>query len=189
MRQAFPAFRTELILVPVVLGGTGMLIAALALWRRRKGFTHHDALTTSVFDGLTALVLAGPLALTLVPSGGLAGRSVDWIPLRSAWDQLTNPADAWAAVIQLAGNLFLLLPFGALAPIQWPVLDSVWRTLGATVLFGIMIEGLQFGMGRGREASMSDIALYVAGGLGGYVLSRAIRPRFAVDEGGTGTAS
>src|SRR5436309_9640721 len=124
MSQACPTFRRELVLVPVALGGTGMLVAAVALWRRRKGFTHHDALATSVFDGLTALVLAGPLALTLVPSGGLAGRSVDWIPLRSAWDQLTNPVDAWAAAIQLAGNLFLLLPFAVLVPMRWPALDS-----------------------------------------------------------------
>jgi glycopeptide antibiotics resistance protein len=175
MIQLLRPFRKTLVLLPLVFAGIAVLIAVLVLWRRRHGLTERDALATSVLDGLTVLAMAGPLALTLVPSGGLTGRSLDWIPLRSAWDQLTSPVDARAAAVQLAGNLFLLLPFGFLVPMRWPVLDGVWRILCATVLFGVLIEGLQFAMGLGRQASMSDVTLYVVGGLVGYGMSRASR--------------
>jgi len=160
------------------------LFAVLALWRRRRGRTGRVALATSVLDGLTLLAIAGPLALTLVPSGrGPGGRTLDWIPLLSVWDQLTNPTDAHAAAIQLAGNLFVLMPFAMLLPIRWPVLDRAWRIVGATVLFGLLIEGLQFGVGLGRQASLSDVTLYAVGGLAGYAISSVARSRFALSEG------
>jgi glycopeptide antibiotics resistance protein len=67
------------------------------------------------------------------------------------------------------------MPFGMLLPIRWRALDRAWRMLGATLFFGLLIEALQFTMGLGRQASMSDVSLYVVGALAGYGLSRAAR--------------
>ncbi len=188
MTQALRAFRKALILGPLVLVAIAILVALLALWRRRRGASPRDAWATGLLDGLTVLAIAGPLAITLVPSAGPGGRSLDLIPLRSAWRELTNSVDAEAAVVQLGGNVLLFVPFGFLAPIRWPALVRLRRIVLATLAFGVLIEGLQFAAGFGRVASVSDVLLYAIGGLLGYSLFRAIRgvrkPSTEVSHGG-----
>jgi glycopeptide antibiotics resistance protein len=177
MTQVLRAFRKALILGPVVLLATAIVVAALALWRSRRGAPSRDAWVTSLFDGLTILAIAGPLAITLVPSGGSGGRSLDLIPLRAAWRRLTNSVDAEAAAVQLGGNVLLFVPFGFVAPIRWPALADLRRILLATLAFGVLLEGLQFAAGFGRVATASDVLLYAIGGLVGYAAFRAIRGR------------
>jgi len=174
MTQVLRAFRKAVIVGPIVLLATAIVVAGLAIWRSRRR-PSGDAWATSVRDGLTILAIAGPLAIMLVPSGRLGGRSLDLIPLRSAWRQVTNSVDAEAAAVQIGGNVLLFVPFGLLAPMRWPALANFRRILLATLAFGALLEGLQFAAGFGRVASVSDVLLYAVGGLLGYALFRAIR--------------
>lgn len=132
------------------------------------------------------------ISMTLLPVEiGPAGSGVGLDPY---WRNSINPVPfktielylasdlgriAWA---NLLGNLFLLVPLGALGPVAWRKLDGWKRILAAGLAISLAIEGLQFAkwfvdvLGQTRSVDIDDIILNVAGALLGYALYRLVRP-------------
>jgi len=123
------------------------------------------------------------LPVILGPAGEAPGlgpywhRSVNLIPGATITLYLESDLGrvAWA---NLLGNLFLLLPFGALGPWAWRRLDSWKRVLGGGLSISIGIELLQFARrffdttGFERSVDIDDVLLNTLGALLGYALYR-----------------
>lgn len=127
------------------------------------------------------------LPIELGPPGSGVGldpywrASVNLVPLKTV--QLYLQSDlgriAWANIL---GNLFLLVPLGALGPVAWRKLDHFGRILGAGAGVSLAIEALQFAkrfvdvLGMTRSVDIDDVILNVAGAVLGYALYRLVRP-------------
>ncbi|CAM01666.1 VanZ like protein [Saccharopolyspora erythraea NRRL 2338] len=84
------------------------------------------------------------------------------------------PGDV-APWVQLVGNLLLLFPLGALAPMRLPVLDSAGRLCAAAFVTACGIELTQLLLVSGRVVSTDDIVLNALGATAGGVLTKRWR--------------
>jgi hypothetical protein len=117
-----------------------------------------------------ATLLAGALTvvsmLTLTPEGtgwawGSPSTELRWY--------LTG-LDSSATVLQLTGNLGLLVVPTALAVLLWPSLGHPARLMGAAVTMGAGIELLQWSLSLGRVVSPLDAVLNAAGAVAAGLL-------------------
>ena len=113
--------------------------------------------------GLDAALLLAALAvawLTLTPAGGSGwGWGAPLTELR--W--YATGLDSEATVLQLAGNLLLLVPLAVLAVLRWPRLGTPPRLAALAVATGTGIELLQWALPLGRVVSPVDAALNATG--------------------------
>lgn len=119
---------------------------------------------------LLAAALAVVAALTLTPEGtgwawGSPATEVRWY--------LTG-LDSPATVLQLVGNLGLLVVPGTLAVLLWPSLGHPARLLGTAVAAGAGIEALQWALSLGRVVSPLDAALNAAGAVAAGLLVASV---------------
>ncbi len=89
-----------------------------------------------------------------------------------------------AALLQLAGNLFLLLPLGYLAPIMWPRIRNPRQALTLLLVVSLSIEATQRVMSlllgsSYKSLDVDDVILNLAGGCLGYALYVLIAARLA----------
>jgi hypothetical protein len=117
---------------------------------------------SSVRSGLQALLA---LAVAVVAALTLTPRGTGW-----AWGSPANELqwyatglDSTATLLQLVGNLTLLVVPAALAVLLWPSLASPARLAGAALAAGISIEMLQGCLSLGRVVSPLDAVLNAAG--------------------------
>jgi glycopeptide antibiotics resistance protein len=113
---------------------------------------------------LSVSVAGALLTMTTWPASGAqrAGRSVQWVPLRTVLAELDNP-DVSLAVINLAGNVAVFVPLGlclrmALRRASRPALTAL--LLGAAV--SVLAELLQLASGT-RTTDVDDVLLNVLG--------------------------
>ncbi|MGY1753440.1 VanZ family protein [Blastococcus sp. SYSU D01042] len=120
-----------------------------------------------------ALVCAGAVvvALTLTPQGtGWA-----WAPPVSEARWYATGLDSAPTLLQLLGNLGLLVVPAALAVLLWPSLRSPIRLAGAALAAGGSIELLQWALSVGRVISPLDAALNATGAVVAGLLVAATR--------------
>jgi glycopeptide antibiotics resistance protein len=126
-----------------------------------------------------ALAAAGVVvaALTLVP----AGRGWSWgSPLTELRWYLTG-LDSEATMVQLVGNLSLLVVPAALAVLLWPALRRPSLLAIAALATSAAIEVLQWTLPLGRVVSPLDAALNATGAVAaGLLVASAVRPRSSV---------
>ena len=115
---------------------------------------------------LLAGALAGVGALTLTPEG------TGW-----AWGSPTTELrwyatglNSTATMLQLAGNLGLLVVPAALAVLLWPALGRPARLVPAALAAGLSIELLQAALSLGRVVSPLDAALNATGAIAAGLL-------------------
>ena len=115
---------------------------------------------------LLAGALAVVAALTLTPEG------TGW-----AWGSPTDElrwyatgVDSAATMLQLVGNLGLLVVPAALAVLLWPALARPARLVPAALLAGVSIELLQAALSLGRVVSPLDAVLNAAGAVAAGLL-------------------
>jgi hypothetical protein len=129
--------------------------------------------TTSVRPALHVL-LAGALvvvaALTLTPEGtgwawGSPATEVRWY---------ATGLDSAATVLQLAGNLGLLVVPAALAVLLWPSLGRPARLVSAALAAGVGVELLQGALSLGRVVSPMDAVLNAAGAVAAGLLVASV---------------
>ena len=135
-----------------------------------------DVMTTTraVLTVLLAASLGVVAVLTLTPQGtgwawGSPGTEVRWY---------LPGLDSTPTMLQLAGNLLLLVvPFG-LAAARWPALGRVRLLAGLSLTAGSTIELLQWALPLGRVVSPLDAVLNAIGALAaGLVVSHGRRMR------------
>jgi glycopeptide antibiotics resistance protein len=90
---------------------------------------------------------------------------------------------------QLLGNAVMFVPFGLLAPLRWPRLDSPVGILSASLGFSIAIETLQFILPTGRQPSITDVIMNATGAAVGYASMVAIRGALRRRAGNRNTAT
>ena len=129
--------------------------------------------TTSARPALYVL-LAGTLAvvaaLTLTPEGNGWAWGSPVTELRWYATGLDSPA----TVLQLVGNLGLLVVPAALAVLLWPSLARPARLGGAALAAGAGIELLQAALSLGRVMSPLDAALNAAGAVAAGLLVASV---------------
>jgi hypothetical protein len=122
----------------------------------RHGRDPARSLLTPALVASVALVAA----LTLLPAGG--GGWAWGAPLTEARWYVTG-LDSRATLVQLLGNLLLLVPLAASAVLRWPLLRRPPALVAVAVAAGSAVEVLQWALPLGRVVSPLDAALNAAG--------------------------
>jgi hypothetical protein len=128
--------------------------------------------------GLQAALLASlavVVALTLLPTGSGWAWGAPLTELR--W--YASGLDSGATLLQLTGNLALLVVPAALAVLAWPGLGRPIPLALAAVSTGAAIELLQLMLPLGRVVSPVDAALNALGALAAGLVVTAVRGRAA----------
>jgi hypothetical protein len=118
-------------------------------------------------SGLDAALLLAALAvawLTLTPAGGSGWA---WGAPLTELRWYATGLDSEATVLQLVGNLVLLIPLAVLAVLRRPRLGTPPRLAALAVAAGAGIELLQWALPLGRVVSPVDAALNATGALAG----------------------
>jgi glycopeptide antibiotics resistance protein len=109
--------------------------------------------------------------LTLTPAGGSGWA---WGAPLTELRWYATGLDSEATVLQLVGNLVLLIPLAVLAVLRRPRLGTPPRLAALAVAAGAGIELLQWALPLGRVVSPVDAALNATGALaGGLVVALA----------------
>ena len=83
-------------------------------------------------------------------------------------------ANAYAAFINLAGNVVMFVPFGAFLPAMWPKLQKAWKAIAVGFLCIIGVELLQLFTLLGK-CDVDDVLLNMTGIIAGYGFWRLIQ--------------
>ncbi|RBY74707.1 VanZ family protein [Blastococcus sp. TF02-09] len=129
--------------------------------------------TTPARPGGYALLIAslvGVAAATLTPEG--SGWAWGSPATETRW-YLTG-LDSSATLLQLLGNLGLLVVPAALAVLLWPSLRRPTALLAGALAAGTAIELLQWALPLGRVVSPLDAALNAAGAVAAGLLTRSL---------------
>lgn len=155
-------------LVPAVLVGVPVLVLVawgLAAWRMRRMETGR-AWRRSVLDVLLVASVLPVLYLVLVPVDFQETR----VRLVPGSDVVT--VHDMTSVWQLVGNLVMLAPLGALAPLRWPWLRSMGRVVLVAVAAACGIELVQWVFDLGRAVTTDDALVNALGAVLGAAASR-----------------
>ena len=152
----------------LVLAVVGTVFAVIMRSRR---FTVVPALFVSVADAvlLYSVFLVGFLVAAPQPAAGVEVRVVPGNDLGVALQASPGDVLPW---LQLLGNLLLLAPFGALAPVRFAGFGGWGRVLAGALAVTCGIEFLQDTVLTGRVVSADDVLLNTAGAVLGAVLTR-----------------
>ncbi len=93
------------------------------------------------------------------------------IPFADLWDSLRTSTPAFI-VVQVGGNLLVLLALGIFAPIRFPALASLARLGLLGLAFSLAVELAQHAFVPGRVFSVDDVLLNALGCVVGGWLSR-----------------
>jgi glycopeptide antibiotics resistance protein len=122
-------------------------------------------------DAGVAAALSAVALLTLTPTG----RGWAWgAPLAEARWYVAG-WDSGTAMLQLVGNLALLVPLATLAVLRWPVLSDLRRLAAASLAGGAAVELLQWALPLGRVVSPLDALLNAAGAVIAGLLAARLR--------------
>jgi hypothetical protein len=120
--------------------------------------------TRRVLDAGLAAALVCVALLTLLPTG----RGWAWGAPVSELRWYVTGWESGTAMLQLFGNLALLVPLAALAALavlRWPALSQPRRLAAAAVAAGATVELLQWALPLGRVVSPLDALLNATGAL------------------------
>jgi hypothetical protein len=117
--------------------------------------------TRRVLDAGLAAALVCVALLTLLPTG----RGWAWGAPVSELRWYVTGWESGTAMLQLFGNLALLVPLAALAVLRWPALSQPRRLAAAAVAAGASVELLQWALPLGRVVSPLDALLNATGAL------------------------
>ncbi|MGY1702958.1 VanZ family protein [Geodermatophilus sp. SYSU D00697] len=114
------------------------------------------------------------VALTLLPAGG--GGWAWGAPLAEArW--YVSGLDSGATLVQLVGNVVLLVPLAVSAVLRWPLLRRRGVLTVKASAAGTAIELLQWVLPLGRVVSPLDAALDAAGAVAAGLVAAALAGR------------
>jgi glycopeptide antibiotics resistance protein len=123
------------------------------------------------------LIYAAVVAwVTLRPRPSSVKVPVEWIPFNNIIHVLRDGRSvSYQTAGQLLGNIALFVPFGWLVPMLWRKLRFVWLVVALAGATSVAIEVSQRLFITGRETSIDDVILNVAGAFIGAVMFFAAR--------------
>jgi glycopeptide antibiotics resistance protein len=116
------------------------------------------------------LVIAAALTLTPVPAETRPPILVPLAGIRLAFEQ----GGLGFGVLQVVGNLLLLLPVGALLPLAFRGV-GLRHILAAGLAISLGIELAQWGMSAGRQPDVDDVWMNTLGAAAGWWLTSRTR--------------
>jgi glycopeptide antibiotics resistance protein len=155
-------------LLPVALAALALatlFTVWLSWFRARKGVPYRRALVASSLDVMLLALFVVTLILTLGPARTPAGRRLDLIPFR---ELQPRGFDRISAAVEMVGNVLLFAPLAFLVAIRFPALRSLHKIVALGIVSSVMLEGLQYVLNTGREASVTDVVLNAFGCALGY---------------------
>ncbi|MFD4249614.1 VanZ family protein [Amycolatopsis thermoflava] len=157
------------VLAPVTIIASPFALFAWRFLARRRSRTRPMwvAASTAGIDVGAVLLAALVLALTMIPVGASRTSSLHLVPGSDILTEFTDDGSLW----QIAGNLLLLAPLGALLPLRLARLHSVARVAWAALAASAAIELTQFVLHLGRVTSTDDVLLNTLGAAAGATLS------------------
>ncbi|AXB46499.1 VanZ family protein [Amycolatopsis albispora] len=145
----------------------------LATHRHRRRRPVRFAVLTAGADAAITLIATLAFVLVAMPIPGASGSALHLAPGADLDLALSGHGSYW----QLAGNLVLLLPLGALLPLRVDALRTVPRVAVAALSVSLLVETMQFVIQSGRVTSADDVLLNTAGATIGAALTRNWWPR------------
>jgi glycopeptide antibiotics resistance protein len=138
----------------------------LAAWRRRRR-PARIATVTAGMDVAIALFAVLVLMLVTMPVDGRHTSRLHLLPGSDVVTAFGTRGSLW----QVAGNLVLLAPLGALLPLRTTVLRSLTRITFAAFSSSAVIETTQYLIHSGRVTSTDDVLLNTVGAVAGAGLT------------------
>lgn len=156
-------------------------IIARVVWVGKRSETR--SLARELVLGLFVVFMFGLLFLTFEDNGiswmkaetpGKAwdrlryGIGVNFVPFKTIRSYLKYSAGSDYAIVNIAGNVLMFMPWGMGLPLLWRKLRSPWKVMLASVALPVFVEFCQLFIG--RSVDIDDVILNFAGGvLGGLV--------------------
>jgi glycopeptide antibiotics resistance protein len=97
------------------------------------------------------------------------------------WTREVYSMGAVKMIKQLAANIVMFIPFGLLLPMTNEKMNKLWKTALFVLFFTVLIETLQFFMG--RSADIDDVIMNFIGGILGYLLFLLLQSVYGNREG------
>jgi glycopeptide antibiotics resistance protein len=132
----------------------------------------------NLVDFILFINSTGFLCITLMP-GFSAGRSVNLIPFAEVIQYYRYGEHISAPFIEIIGNILILVPSASLIGFRWPWADTLMRTMGCIAALVCSVEVLQYILGLGRVASVTDILLSMIGAIVGWSLRILIQNKIS----------
>lgn len=120
--------------------------------------------------GFTVVCLLAVAYVTLTPSPESAAESHTNLDPGETFRIYLDQPSVRAAVMQIGGNLLLLMPLGILLPIVFRGLRGPLRILLATGAVSLGVEAMQGLFAVGRSFDIDDVILNTAGAVLAYLL-------------------
>jgi len=177
----------DLLLYPTI---AALLVAsALCLRKRVPGRQTFVTLCFVLYVSMVVEVTLFPVPISLAEIASVRSDAslyvspdLNLVPFHSIASSLTGAESQGLGVFfrNWLGNLLLLMPLGFMAPIIWKRLHRASRTAILSVATSVSIEIMQY-VGsflvfniRWKSADVDDVIVNVAGGMFGFLLSRAL---------------
>jgi hypothetical protein len=171
MQQLWRVFG-DLVPAMLVLVPLATLAAwGLATWRGHR-MPRRAAWRLSLLDVGVVLAVLPVLYLVAVPIYGLDRSMSSLAPGAEMSKVFQGGTSGMSAVAQVAGNLILFLPLGALVPLRVRRLCSVAKVLLAAMLLSVAVETAQWVLQVGRVSATDDVILNTVGAVVGAWITR-----------------
>ena len=158
-----------------------LLVASSLAWSpTRRGAPWGRTLWASAVDVLVVSSLVVVVIVIVGPAETPAGRRLDLIPFR---ELQAHGFDRESALIELLGNVILFMPVAFFTALRFPAFRSLPTIVALGMGLSLALEGLQFALGTGREASVTDVLVNALGsalGYGAFCATRRMRPKIGV---------
>lgn len=174
-------------LICIMVAFLPIYVIARIIWVNK--ISRHRSPARELVMGLFVVFMFGLLFLTFEDNGvswmktdtpGKAwerlrtGVGVNFVPFKTIRNYIRHSSGFNFAMINIAGNIVMFVPWGLCLPLLWRKCRSVWKVMLASVMLPIFIEFCQLFIG--RSVDIDDVILNFAGGmLGGllyFILSR-----------------
>lgn len=158
------------VFIPVAFAMLPLAVFAWHLLTLRRSRDHVPRLARLMAAIDVGLVTAATFVVCLVtmPIDRTEGTTLHLLPGTDVLDAAAPSGSIW----QIAGNLVLLTPLGALIPFRFPAYRSLLRVSLGALLISTIIELFQYMINVGRVTSIDDVMLNTISAAGGALLTR-----------------
>lgn len=148
-------------LMPFVAPLALLGILGAALLYRSRLHRWDDRRRAALFTWIDLIILGNATvlaALTLTRGYGQP-RSLNLVPFYEVYEAIHSTSGATAPIVEIVGNAMLLTPLAAVIGVRLGWSKPVLPTTGLILAVTSLIEVLQFLLGLGRVASITDVLL------------------------------
>ncbi|MFJ6106047.1 VanZ family protein [Streptomyces sp. NPDC092359] len=154
-----------------------VIVTTAGIWQVRRIIRKQEVAGPwgrRAFFGTLAIFSLAPFLLVTLSRGYGTGRSVSLIPFHEFWAASSNAGVAFSQVtlVNFAGNMLLLVPFGGIIAFLWSSPCHTIKVALTAAALSLAVEAAQYQLSLGRVSSVDDVILNTAGAAAGALLVR-----------------